>query len=488
MKRSAAVDADGARRPAGADCGQGVMDLGDLASTQEMGLAGPDYWTYAQLKDWILLNPEIPHAEVRVYGILRSLVTRWLNDQKVTKDRLRFICPGVNGKPMGERTFDGVLKSLAARKLISVSAGGAVASRSSATGRFERSEQLLLRVHELPAEGFEFAGFHTVREAYEAYPGPGWDVDQKAQTSRSRRMQKTAAGGHRAQKTADGADRAQKTAHIPIRPEQGKQSVSAGQAEGHSAQFSAVSAQKTALLDPLGLGKEGAPNVFPNTDGVSVRPFRTARTTTAAAVRTDGRTETPPEGEPADQSQPGRATGPAAGVSLAATLVTAAPVQADLRRIDLLPAVKHRQRNQLAQLVGAIDRALLRFPEAKVARYLAERAAAAHTVKFLLAAFTEYSDAIHDVHVPDLNDPRDATVLAKAAGSATPKPPAPPEPAPEHDLASPVTWLTDAQFAALSHQDRAHIRVAAETPVEQLRPKAAVRVAAIRQATETVVA
>lgn len=489
MKQPHTADA---RSSAGASSEQRAMDLGDLASTQQMGLVGPDYWTYAKLKDWILLNPEIPHVEVRVYGILRSLVTRWLNDQRVTKDHLRFICPGVNGKPMGERTFDGVLRSLAARKLISVSTGGAVTVRSSATGRFEKSEQVLLRVHELPEEGLEFAGFHTVREAFEAYPGPGWDTDQKDQNSRSHRPQKTAGGGHRAQKSADGRNHPQISAGHAARSELGEHAVSSAQTEESLAQTSAFSAQKSAPLDPLGLQEEGVPNVFPDTDGNSVRPFRTARASAASAgITPDGRTDDLPRTEGPDRSPSTPVTDPAAGVPTAAKLVAAEAIQADLRRIDLLPALRQHQRQQLTRLHNEVAGALLRFPEAKVARYLEEKAAAANTVKWLLAAFTDYGDTIGEVQVPSLDEARDGEVLraaAVAASSSTPTRPALPEvrAVPEPDLTSPVPWLTDTQFAALSHQDRAHVRVAADTPVEQLRPQAAIRVRAIRRAAEQV--
>lgn len=469
------------------------MDLGDLAPTQEMGLAGPDYWTYAKLKDWILLCPEIPHVEVRVYGILRSLVTRWLNDRKVTKDHLRFICPGVNGKPMGERTFDGVLKSLAARKLISVSTSGAVASRSAATGKFEKSEQVLLRVHELPDEGLEFDGFHTVSEAFAAYPGPGWDTGQKQQNSRSRLTQISATGGRRPQISAHGRNRPQKSASASARSDQAELPVFAGHTEDASAQKTAGSAQKSAPLDPLGLGKEGAPDVLPDKDGVSVRPFRNARAASSTA-RTDGRTDDSRGTEPPEESQPPPAVDPLPGASTAASLIAAETIQGDLRRIDLLPANKQHQRQQLQRLLTAVDRALLRFPEPKVARYLAEKAAAANTVKWLLTAFSEYGDTIHEVQLPGTDDPRDGVIL-NAAAATGPSPaahewPASPEvwATPEPDLTSPVPWLTNAQFAELSHQDRAHVRVAASTPDDQLRPHAATRVRAIRRAAEQVLA
>jgi hypothetical protein len=202
----------------------------------------------------------------------------------------------------------------------------------------------------------------------------------------------------------------------------------------------------------------------------------------------DGRTEDSSRAEPADQSQRTPDPDPAAGVSTAAALVAAEAIQADLRRIDLLPATKPHQQQQLGQLLGAIDKTLIRFPKAKVARYLADKAAAANTVKFLLTAFTVYDDAIRDVQVPALDDLHDTETLRAVAEAGSSTTPTAPEvlDVPEPDLSSPVPWLTDAQFAALSFQDRAHVRVAAEIPTEQLRPLAASRVRAIRRAAEEV--
>lgn len=203
------------------------VDPSDLGSTQEAGFVGPDHWTYAQLKDWILLCPDIPHTDVRVYGILRSLATRWLNDQRVTKDRLRWMCPGTNGKPMSERTFDEVLRRLGQRELVMIVKGSinVRSARHARTGRFERVEEMLIRVNELPPEGLDYAGWHNVRDVFDAYPGPGWDREQPTEENRR---------SHRARKTADGADQAKpadrqrKTAPTPARSEQGKLDVSAG--------------------------------------------------------------------------------------------------------------------------------------------------------------------------------------------------------------------------------------------------------------------
>src|SRR5699024_8841931 len=97
---------------------------------------------------------------------------------------------------------------------------------------------------------------------------------------------------------------------------------------------------------------------------------------------------------------------------VARELVHAPELRADLTRIDLLPARKTHQQSQHAQLVQAVDAALLRFPQPKVERYLRDKAHAAKTVKWLIIAFTTYSDAIADMPMPD-HDHDEAAIEAK---------------------------------------------------------------------------
>jgi hypothetical protein len=53
-------------------------------------------------------------------------------------------------------------------------------------------------------------------------------------------------------------------------------------------------------------------------------------------------------------------------------------------------------------------------------------------------------------------------------------------------VTSPVTWLTDAQFVALSPQDRAHVRAVGDTPIDQLKPLAARRITVIKRSVQPV--
>lgn len=182
-----------------------------------------------------------------------------------------------------------------------------------------------------------------------------------------------------------------------------------------------------------------------------------------------------------------------------ATLIAAQAIQEDLHRIDLLPAAKPHQRKQLMQLTAAVDRALLRFPVAKVACYLEIKAREANTVTWLTRAFSEFGDAIKDVQVAyrsadhqpvdDILGILSETTPYVAGTDVTNRSLVDVEQT-EHQTSSttqvepatsPVTWLTDQQFAALSPQDRAHVRTAGDTPVEELRPIAAKRITAIRR-------
>ncbi|HEY3479825.1 MAG TPA: hypothetical protein VGL02_13090 [Streptomyces sp.] len=214
----------------------------------------------------------------------------------------------------------------------------------------------------------------------------------------------------------------------------------------------------------------------------SVRPD--AHAEPAHHAGTDGRTDDVPTRNPDGHPGTGPAADPAAG-SRAAALLAAPTLQADLHRIDLLPAAKTHQRKQFARLQTEVDRALLRFAEPKVARYLALKAREAMTVTWLVRAFSDYADSIADLPddpaPPRQSEPRDAAPAGAAeTGPPARKPTAPVvRPVDEPDLASPVSWLSDAQFASLSPANRGYVRAAGETPIEELPLKTADQIARI---------
>lgn len=202
----------------------------------------------------------------------------------------------------------------------------------------------------------------------------------------------------------------------------------------------------------------------------------------------DGQVHEPEEAEPPEQPD----------ASVAGALLTDPKLYDDLVAIDLLPITKEVQRKQYAQLVKAIDTALLRFSKAQVKRYLQIKARDRKGVQWVIRAFTEYADAIKQVHLPHQDDSTgddelmDELVTRSFAfddlTSTTPAPPLVEEvrvtrsPAPEPDLSSPVGWLTDDQYATLPPQDRATVRASADGA--QLEGVPGQRLAAIRKKTD----
>ncbi|TDX84949.1 hypothetical protein [Amycolatopsis arida] len=341
---------------------------------QQFGIEGPDYWTFAQVKDWILLCPDIPHTAVRVYGVFRSLATRFLNDRRLSKDQIRYLVPGVNDKPMSKTAFDDALRVLVELKLIEVLRTTSVTrtERNTATGKFERVEHLLFRVNELPHEGRDYQGPHTIKDKLDTYPGPGWDTEPKRQNTRSNRARKS---GHGSTSASPTKHRDRKSGTGLARPDQAKRDVPAGRTGRTSNRKSGNPGRNSGRVDAL-TSANPAPHTYlpnPDTDTPSVRlpSHHSARAneTTDSDGRTDRSTTTQMPETSAE----------------AVAIVDTPEIRADLERVDLRPS-------QRSKLIAAVDRLLLRFPEPQVQHYVAIKAREARTVKFLLSGLTDYAD------------------------------------------------------------------------------------------------
>jgi hypothetical protein len=226
-------------------------DPSHLPDTHGLPVVGPDYWRFAQVKDWMLLCEDIPHVDIRVYGVFRSLAANAPRGRRLSKDEIRWLVPGVNGKPMSMRTLEESLRRLAASGLV-VAEHGNVNTRSArnSQGRWERVETLLWRVNELPAEGEDYQGWHTVQEGLDAYPGPGWDERDTRRPAPlpedpDDRGPGAAPPAPRTPEPGRG-DRARKTADGPARSEQPKRRVAAGRTARAATRKSALAARKTA--------------------------------------------------------------------------------------------------------------------------------------------------------------------------------------------------------------------------------------------------
>ncbi|WP_326960497.1 hypothetical protein [Amycolatopsis sp. NBC_01286] len=134
-------------------------------------------FNFAQVMQWVALHPDIPHTAFRVYCVLRALYTHKRDLRSISKDQLRFMIPGVNGKPMSTTVLNDALKVLAEFELVTNPDGKRQTwqLREPGTNRFVARTEWTFQLGQLPPEGDGFAGWRNVFDKHDAYPGPGWD-------------------------------------------------------------------------------------------------------------------------------------------------------------------------------------------------------------------------------------------------------------------------------------------------------------------------
>jgi hypothetical protein len=134
-------------------------------------------FNFAQVMQWVALHPDIPHTAFRVYCVLRALYTHKRDLRSISKDQLRFMIPGVNGKPMSMTVLNDALKVLAEFELVTNPDGKRHTwrLREPGTNRFVARTEWTFQLGQLPPEGDGFTGWRNVFDKHDAYPGPGWD-------------------------------------------------------------------------------------------------------------------------------------------------------------------------------------------------------------------------------------------------------------------------------------------------------------------------
>src|SRR5699024_9457173 len=86
-------------------------DVDDQAQIQFRSPEGP--WKFAQILDWITIYPAIDHTAYRVYATFVAVTTKESRfRRRLTLDQMRWLVPGVNGKPMKYGAFRNALKTL----------------------------------------------------------------------------------------------------------------------------------------------------------------------------------------------------------------------------------------------------------------------------------------------------------------------------------------------------------------------------------------
>lgn len=495
-----------------------TSDVDDHTNIQ---IDAPEHpWYYTQVRDWILLCPDIDHTAYRVYSTFIAVTTKQSRfKRRLTLDQVRWLTPGVNGKPMKWGAFRNALKVLDHLGLVRVApcSGKSVQARDAATGKFTKQESVLFKLGTMPTDPETFEGWCNAFEKLDAYPGPGWDKPS-AQTVAPPRQ-------GRAQNFEHGADQGERTGKQRDAPDSHRAQNFDDPAQNSErraqnfARTSAVPTENEALQDSS--TRQLYKTVFSLwVDHYPSVPSRNAR---------DGdETHAAPEPTSAtdEQSNDGRTDGtgpiPTNPSKNRGTPWDQADWPALLREDEVYDALAGKpsfKRSQVAQLAKFVARSIRDHGEPAVRGYLLDVASIAATTTFVFDAFSagRWNDP-QDVAEVERWDVRQATAAeaeaqrqqeharinqtrAKqqrayeaeldrrqadqlAARRRREQAPEPDQPS----QVSPVSWLSVDQFEKLSPQDKACVRAHGNTPEGQLKKLPAKQIARIKATAEAAAA
>ena len=77
-------------------------------------------WSYTQIRDWMLICPDISHTALRLYSILRSMIIEKGDEglRRLTIDQLCWLLPGPNGKETSRTAVKDAMRVLLDKKLL----------------------------------------------------------------------------------------------------------------------------------------------------------------------------------------------------------------------------------------------------------------------------------------------------------------------------------------------------------------------------------
>lgn len=327
-------------------------------------------FNFAQVMQWVALHPDIPHTAFRVYCVLRALYTHKRDLRSISKDQLRFMIPGVNGKPMSTTVLNDALKVLAEFELVTNPDGKRQTwqLREPGTNRFVARTEWTFQLGQLPPEGDDFTGWRNVFDKHDAYPGPGWD----------KKPQVVAATGIPAADLSLAAD---------VDVDEGSAGQSHNRNSGRPNRNSETRDRNSGGRD-RNFGRVEAmtsANQLPNNSlqeqeqEPSVRPSgKRAPGDVVASPRTDGRTNAGPKEDLKNEAH-------------VATALELVPDRALAKVRGRATQVRKLRERVAAALAAGYDRAA-------VAAYLRETVAAARTATYVIRAFD-------DARLPDITPP-----------------------------------------------------------------------------------
>lgn len=133
-----------------------------------------DYWSYTQVRDWVLLHPQLNRTALHLYLLLRSMLTerRPGGLRRMSVDQLCWLLPGVKGKPASKTMVEDALRLLSKIDLVVNPDGGRLVTSTGDRG--VKTSLRKYKVNDLPLD--RYTGWKNVWDKLDAYR-EGWRED-----------------------------------------------------------------------------------------------------------------------------------------------------------------------------------------------------------------------------------------------------------------------------------------------------------------------
>ncbi|MFI5635085.1 hypothetical protein ACIA8E_38220 [Streptomyces sp. NPDC051664] len=147
-----------------------------MDETDELEFVGDitDYWSYTQVRDWVLLKPGMSRTALHLYLLLRAMVSESARRtggglRRMSVDQLCYLLPGINDKPASPTMVKDALRLLDEHGLVVNPDGGRLVT-STGKGGIQNTFRKY-QVNDLPPDTYE--GWRNVWDKLDAYT-PDW--------------------------------------------------------------------------------------------------------------------------------------------------------------------------------------------------------------------------------------------------------------------------------------------------------------------------
>ncbi|MFF3343203.1 hypothetical protein [Streptomyces flavidovirens] len=133
-----------------------------------------DYWSYTQVRDWVLLKPGMTRTALHLYLLLRAMVSETARRtggglRRMSLDQLCYLLPGINDKPASPTMVKDALRLLDEHNLVVNPNGGRLVT-STGKGGIQNTFRKY-QVNDLPPDSY--TGWRNVWDKLDSYT-PDW--------------------------------------------------------------------------------------------------------------------------------------------------------------------------------------------------------------------------------------------------------------------------------------------------------------------------